>query len=750
MASLNMELQPADAEEFLALFGSPMMVCLGERGGDLIFGEHVTLSMKAENKANKHIFFVPNELTGTKRLDANVTRCRAVFIDDDGEVKGGLTDPTKFPIQPNIAVETSPGKFHYHWLTSTENVAEWRGVEQTLITKFNGDPACSNPARIMRVPGYVNVKPECNGWVAKLTVYHTIPYDWDEILEAFPPTEVDTTVKEFTGEYSKFNLMEAGQAIISGENIHESRRGMAMHFANTNVPQEDAEHMIESYLREGMRSNPKQAKRYQDRLDNNKASVVDAYRKVKVETGAAIIDLKPKEDPYTRLPRPPGKLALLADNVMSCSNKPSWEMAMFTAQALVATYGGGLYHIDEKTTTRLWTVLAETGRGKQVTSSYPSEIVRMLLKTQKVNPYLFIGSEAYSPATIHAELMEHRIRLFTTSEAGLSGKSTAGASFDRRKYILDLTSAGTKAMVTAKQNSVRTQEGKKANEFLKPLYGAVGVFLSESVPVQYIEVLKQTDSFRSGAVAREEIAFIDPIIELGNRRRKTGTVDKTIIDMFTLLSSEFEATGKVNGDNPNNPDMFKGIDTKQIDSQLDDLYGECDTLRNTATTEGDFVAQAMHSRLYEKVLVTVLLQAIVDMAYGTSKLTLPVATPEMFAYAVDYQKELTRSLIVQTASGHLADDLQVCIDRLIHACQEFGTGKTTARDEKHGDIRKKTVGKSFFKAVLDRSKNKAVANLVDQQHGNYDRAIQMVIREVEDLNILIHRKTPKLHWEINL
>lgn len=753
MAKLNqIRLKPDIADEFLGMFGGRMVVTIGKQPfTDLYYDDKYTKeSLKNNNvQAKAHIYFVPNQLAADRRLDEDVVRCRAIFIDDDGETKGGLTDTQKFPIPPNLTVETSPGKFHHHWLTDTTDIEEWRQVENTLIDRFNGDPACRNPARIMRVPGYINQKPEYDGWVCKLVVNRETPYSWAEIKKHFPPSQA--VVKEFTGEYQKFDVGAATADLISANDIHESRIRLAMHWANTGMPKDDALKQITALLGASRDLGLVDDKRYQERMDNMQACVYSAYDKVGKEVGAAIIDLKEEGDAYTRLPRPPGKLALIADSVMEYAQKPSWEIALFTAQAMIATYGGGLFHLDNKSTTRLWTILAETGRGKAVAKRYPGEVLRRLALSGQVNPYPFMGSETYSPSFIHGELQKHRVRLFITTEAGLSGKSTAGASYDRRKYILDLSSASIKTVTTSKQNSARTSEGKKANEELAPLYGAVGVFLAESVPAQYIEVLKQSDAFRSGSVAREEICFVDPIFESRSNRKAEGVIDQRIIDMFLLLAVTFEKTNRTNGDSPSNPDYFKAIDTTQINDKLDQYYTECETLSNQSVSNQDFVEYAMTSRLYEKVLVTVLLQAICDMAYGATKISIPVATPEMFDYAVLYQEELLRSLIAQNSSGHLADDVDVCVERLIEACVSYGSPRGSSRDRKHSvDYKTKTIRRGWFKAVLDKTKNKAVRNLIEQQHGNYDRAVQLVVRELEDRNILIPKDPKKGHWRINL
>lgn len=739
--------QSTSAASFLDLFKGNKMVTInrGHSFSDFDYDNIYTAStLTAENNSKAHIYFVPNELKNNDRHDSEVFRARAIFIDDDGP-EDGVTDPTKFPIPPNITVQSSPGKWHYYWLTSTMEIDEWRAVQTGAIIKFHGDPKCKNPARIMRLPGFINQKESYNGFVTEYEIHSDKPYSWKEIKEAFPPADATVEVADFSdNEYP--GDAELLRRIQQGEDIHGSRVSFSMHHAsNSTMPYETCLATVDMMLKMALDLGNITKARYDERKGNMVATIKSAYTKVQSEVGVAIIDTKPVDDKYTRLPRPPGKLALIADEIMKYANYPSWEMSMFTAQALVATFGGGLYSYENKPTNRKWTNLANTGRGKAVCGNFVDEVFRRVAMFGSIDAYAFKGNNAYAPGFIHGELLEHRVRLWMTTEAGLMAKGSAGSVEELRAYKLDLVTASIRKVTSVTQVSARTAEGKKANESLKPIYGAVGVFLSESVPGQYIEALKQNHAFESGDVGREEIAFVDPQIPEMNKNPE-GAICDSVIEMFFKLAQKFEKTGRTNGDDLSNADRFTKIDVTAVEDLVRDYIEKIRVFRNEKIAENDYVGEAMWSRVGEKIMITILLQAICDASYKC-ELRKPRATADMFHYAVKYHEELIRSLIAQAHTGVLADNKSLCVDKVSRACQDYGTGKTDYRDKKHS-VSPKVIRRGWFKDVLDRGNFGPFKSLMKDHRGDSDRVIRMLVSDLVDMNILIEIK--KNQWKINL
>lgn len=138
-----------------------------------VFDSPTDTLLKYRNSEGDDICFIVNS-GGT--CDHQITRINAVFVDwDCGKDQDGkyfdedaatakkaefqkLLGPFR-PI-PSAVVETRNG-FHVYWfLESGVACDQFREAQKRLAHKFNGDPRVSNPARVMRLPGFDWVKPQ--------------------------------------------------------------------------------------------------------------------------------------------------------------------------------------------------------------------------------------------------------------------------------------------------------------------------------------------------------------------------------------------------------------------------------------------------------------------------------------------------------------------------------------------------------------------------------------------------------------
>jgi hypothetical protein len=91
--------------------------------------------------------------------DADITTCPALFVEwDDGasiEEQMQLWQTLKLP-EPSVMVATGGKSVHCYWVLSEPiSAAEWKRITARLIAHCNSDKQCSNPARVMRLPGSV-------------------------------------------------------------------------------------------------------------------------------------------------------------------------------------------------------------------------------------------------------------------------------------------------------------------------------------------------------------------------------------------------------------------------------------------------------------------------------------------------------------------------------------------------------------------------------------------------------------------
>lgn len=127
---------------------------------------------------------------GTSRRDVPFARC--VYVDLDKtcvDVAMRTWRGTGLPV-PTIVVGSGHG-VHLYWRLRDPlfDLGLWTSIQKSLIGALGSDPAVHDPARVMRLPGFMNH----NGDPAPATIAEVDParrYGLDEILAALPPPEL--------------------------------------------------------------------------------------------------------------------------------------------------------------------------------------------------------------------------------------------------------------------------------------------------------------------------------------------------------------------------------------------------------------------------------------------------------------------------------------------------------------------------------------------------------------------------------
>lgn len=136
---------------------------------------------------------------GKGARDEDITAVRAVFVDFDGEGKN-LSALKAAPLPPSLIVCSGlEHKLHGYWLLANLPLDEFTSVQRALAAFFGSDATVSNPARVMRLPGFVNTKPQYNAPAVRLLEAPGHLYTRTEVLEAFgirlePPKPVRRAV----------------------------------------------------------------------------------------------------------------------------------------------------------------------------------------------------------------------------------------------------------------------------------------------------------------------------------------------------------------------------------------------------------------------------------------------------------------------------------------------------------------------------------------------------------------------------
>jgi len=101
------------------------------------------------------VYVTINETDGSdRRRRSNIKRYRVAAVDMDGTPL-----PETWPIQPDMIVETSPGKFHVYWLlVPGEDLNAWSDLQKQLAAYYGGDPVIIDSPRVLRLPGTLHLK----------------------------------------------------------------------------------------------------------------------------------------------------------------------------------------------------------------------------------------------------------------------------------------------------------------------------------------------------------------------------------------------------------------------------------------------------------------------------------------------------------------------------------------------------------------------------------------------------------------
>ncbi len=153
------------------------------------------------------------------RTKDNVAEIKRLYaeVDVDGEaVCNEILSSTNVP-PPNVVMESSPGKFQFIWNVSglTKETAE--PMLKAIAAKYKTDPAVSEVARVLRVPGLINRKYADAPVVKLVRPLDDTPYNPSEfILPAVAPEAKPELPRDAAGlimhkSIHPFMLREAGR-----------------------------------------------------------------------------------------------------------------------------------------------------------------------------------------------------------------------------------------------------------------------------------------------------------------------------------------------------------------------------------------------------------------------------------------------------------------------------------------------------------------------------------------------------------
>lgn len=455
-----------------------------------------------ENKSKNHrgVYFCVNEIDRSldppkKRTEPMVTKFRAVFLDDDIVRKEHRND---FRVKPSIVVESSPGKYHYYWLIdlpfTDESAREWDKVMITLIDTYDGDPACKDRVRILRVPKFKHLKGK--PFISRVVVNNEIKYSWDIIKGAFPPSEHDRPTIRLTkkdGSTERIRLTDfkiATSLIRSGQNYHDAIRYLGLHYSNLGMSGEEVLSIIQTLMETCEVKDERWSQRC-DQLEENLKDWISFVEDSPLETTQ--FEISEEKEYSTDLSFPPGLMGELCKQFFDMAPHPNEEIAISGAFTLVSGVIGRVVNVNGMGLNLYITLVAESGLGKE-------SAITGINKALTLPELMSQGIQIFPEQSPTAEkglvklLHEYPSRIIVDDEAGVSGQSKSGDQATLRAAKLKMYS-------TSSKGSVYT--GKQYSADRIPFVNAPCLsVLSVSTPAVYAKLLGERDAARTGELNR--------------------------------------------------------------------------------------------------------------------------------------------------------------------------------------------------------------------------------------------------------
>lgn len=150
------------------------------------------------------VYFCVNALkVGARRTSDNVEAVTAFFLDLDGAPLQPILD---WALQPNIVVQTSVDRWHCYWILDNyypEALRLFKQIQRWLADKFSGDRSITDLCRVMRLPGFFNMKGV--PYLVNFKCIRQQPYKLQEIVDAYNFSKADQCAGALGGAQPNIN-----------------------------------------------------------------------------------------------------------------------------------------------------------------------------------------------------------------------------------------------------------------------------------------------------------------------------------------------------------------------------------------------------------------------------------------------------------------------------------------------------------------------------------------------------------------
>lgn len=195
------------------------------------------------------VYYTVNELgnvrneKGNLRYKENVSLLTACFADFDSGSKAEQMTQIQSFLTPSAIVESGRGYHAYwefHYPSGPECITSWTYAQHRIAERLGGDPACSDPARLLRLPGSWHVKEGYEPSLVRIVEQTARRYSLNEILAEFKPPEPKRVYKK--SSYHPLTRIPPPEILTEGTR-HEALKRMTGELFRGSAPIETNERM---------------------------------------------------------------------------------------------------------------------------------------------------------------------------------------------------------------------------------------------------------------------------------------------------------------------------------------------------------------------------------------------------------------------------------------------------------------------------------------------------------------------------
>jgi len=125
--------------------------------------------LRHKNATGADIYLGMNPLKrdASTRTKDDIESIRHVYLDLDhgGEAALETVENSSLVPKPNYVLQTSPEKYQVVWKVEEVNHEEAEALNRAMVSEFGGDPAATDSARVLRLPGFANKKYDTDFYV---------------------------------------------------------------------------------------------------------------------------------------------------------------------------------------------------------------------------------------------------------------------------------------------------------------------------------------------------------------------------------------------------------------------------------------------------------------------------------------------------------------------------------------------------------------------------------------------------------